>query len=164
MKRALALLCTLAMGLALCACGSSGTPGAVISTRGGEPGQLTQPHTTNPPSGNTGPKITGHWQNNSIDVVWGGWDYYHWYLNEDGTFNYFLITTAEYSYKGNYSVSNGKIYFTNVVFTNADESWDKPDSWVDYEIVLNSQGNEELRISNTSGENWMGSPWWDRAD
>jgi len=122
----------------------------------------TQP--SQPPAANANsPKLAGHWEHSSIDVVGGGWDYYHWFLYADGTFNYNLVTTAEYSYKGNYSVSGGKIYFTNIVFTNDGESWDKPDSWVDYTFDVNEKGKDTLIISNTSGENWMGSPSWTRA-
>jgi len=138
---------------------SHAAPAAAATTK---PTTTSKPTTTNPPSNNS--KLVGHWQNTSYDVVGRSWDYWHLLLNADGTFNYFLVTTAEYTYKGDYSVSNGKIYFTNVVFTNDDYKGGKPDSWVDYELGFDSDGKEQLRITNTSGENWMGSPTWNRAD
>ncbi len=105
-------------------------------------------------------KLIGHWTKGSFDSL-GNYKYYHLYINKDGTFNYFMVTTAEYSYKGNYSASNGKIYFKNVVFTNGEYKENKEDSWVTYVLEPDSEGNELLKITN--GNSFMGSPWWSRA-
>ncbi len=111
---------------------------------------------------NTDPKWVGHWYDNNLDTNME-WEYWHLYLNRDGTFTYFLVTTAEYSYKGNYSVSDGKIYFKNVIFTNDDYKENKPDSYVDYVFANDSNGKEQLRLSNT-GASFTGSTWWYRAE
>jgi hypothetical protein len=115
------------------------------------------------PTGNIDLKLVGHWTTTRYNTNPISYNYYHWYINKDGTFNYFMVTTAEYSYKGNYSVSNGKIYFTNVLFTNSDLKINKPDSYVNYVIEPDSKGNERLKISNTGGC-FMGSPSWSKAD
>jgi len=107
-------------------------------------------------------KLVGHWYDNSYNVMGGYWEYWHWYINKDGTFHYLLITTAEYSYKGKWSASKGKIYFKDVVFTNDDYKANRTDSYVDYVFAKDSKGVEQLRISNTGGC-WMGSPWWYRS-
>ena len=111
-------------------------------------------------------KWVGRWYSNVLTYSGYGtpkWNYYHLFLNEDGTFTYFLISTAEYSYKGKYSVSNGKIYFKNVVFTNDDYKRTEPDSYVDYVFAKDSAGKEQLRFSNTENS-FTGSKWWYKSN
>ncbi|MDR2232227.1 MAG: hypothetical protein LBE56_03770 [Tannerella sp.] len=114
------------------------------------------------PKGETDSKLIGTWERSAPDPQ-NYWHYYIWNINKDGTFYWLMSTTAEYSYKGNYSVSDGKIYFTNVVFTNDDLVRNERDSYVDYKFGTDSEGKERLEISNT-GDSWMGSPWWYRTE
>ena len=105
-------------------------------------------------------KLVGDWQRDVPDVLGNmKWKYYHFLFNKDGTFHYFLVSSSEYSYKGKYSVSNGKIYFSNVVFRNGDYKTNEPNSWVEYVIAPTSKGNEQLKLQN-SGESFTGSTWW----
>ena len=101
-------------------------------------------------------KLVGNWTyTSSVSTIWT------WIFVKDGTFHFHLTSSAEYSYKGKYSVSDGKIYFTNVVFTNAASTpvykKDEPDSWVDYVIERDTHG-DLLKIDNT-GKSFTGSPW-----
>jgi hypothetical protein len=48
-------------------------------------------------------------------------------------------------------------------FTNDNLKTNEPDSYVNYVIEPDSKGNEQLKISNT-GDYFMGSPSWTRAD
>ena len=105
------------------------------------------------------PKVVGQWNRNVVSGN-GTMRYWYWWLNTDGTFSYFLMTSAEYSYKGKYSTSEGKIYFTNVVFTNDDHKNNEPDSYVDY-VILHDEWGDQLRIDNT-GSSFTGSTWWRR--
>ena len=111
---------------------------------------------------NSAGKLVDHWTRTI------GSNFYHWFINKDGTFHYFKVSAAEYSYKGNYTASDGKIYFTKVVFTSGsidggdDYVNNEPDSWVEYEFALDSDGKEQLRITN-SGGSFTGSTWWYRA-
>jgi len=107
-------------------------------------------------------KLVGIWEYSSYYN--GSTEYYNFFFNKDETFHYFLIQSSEYSYKGKYSTSNGKIYFTNVVFYRGQsdgsvEKYDQPDSWVGYVFDKNEQGKERLKLDN-SGGSWMGSTWW----
>ena len=87
-------------------------------------------------------------------------------INKDGTFSYYHVTSAKYSYDGKYSVSDGKIYFTNVVFSNDGYSVgftkEEPNSSVNYKIEVGKEG-EQLIIDNTGGC-FMGSPTFSRAN
>jgi len=112
--------------------------------------------TPQPPSGSIDQNLVSHWTRTI------GTDFYHFYFREDGSFSWGKVSIAEYSYKGNYSVSNGKIYFTNVVFTNADKIFNEPDSYVDYVIEPDSQYGDQLKLDNT-GNSFTGSTWWRRA-
>jgi hypothetical protein len=106
-------------------------------------------------------KLVGRWTRSS-----GGASpsTFYWLINNDGTFHYYLVSSAEYSYRGKYSASNGRIDFTNVVFTNAGMTpihvSNEPDSWVSYEIVRDDWG-DQLRISNNEGS-FTGATWWRR--
>lgn len=115
-------------------------------------------------STSTNSKLVGTWNRNYYYKP-GQMDTYYWLIKKDGTFNYYLITTAEYYYKGKYSVSNGRIYFTNVVFTNAGLTpvhvSNEPESWVSYDIVHDDWG-DQLRISNNEGS-FTGASWWRRG-
>ncbi|MCL2159241.1 MAG: hypothetical protein FWH48_07540, partial [Oscillospiraceae bacterium] len=125
----------------------------------------------NPPSGNIDPQLIGHWESGGYS---GGYYYselFHWFFFENGTFYYYRVTTSLYAYSANYTVSNGRIYFTNVVFANDgyQEGYrnNEPDSYVDYEIFVEyfenrGQDVERLKIDNTGGC-WTGSPTCNRA-
>jgi len=108
-------------------------------------------------------KLVGHWERTDYVPVTNP-KYWHWLINKDGTFHYYLVSSAEYSYKGKYSVANGKINFTNVVFTNAGITpvhvSNEPNSWVSYEIVRDEFG-DQLRISDNEGS-FTGATWWRR--
>jgi len=113
-------------------------------------------------SGTNEQKLVGHWRDNVYNVYYDDWEYWHLYFNKDGTFVWFLVTITEYSYKGNYSVSDGKIYFTNLVFTNDDYKTNKPDTWVAYIFATDSQGKEQLRFDSSESGCFTGSSWWYR--
>ena len=108
-------------------------------------------------------KLVGQWICHSYSG--GSWEYWVWFINKNGTFLYFLAEGKEYSYKGNYSVSDGKIYFTNIVFTNDNYVANKPDQWVGYKLATTSEGKEQLQLNaSISGGCFTGSSYWLRAD
>ena len=142
------------------AAGNTTPPSSNQSGSGTGSASAAQP--ASPSNGSIDTKLVGHWTHT---VYYYNPSYYsrQWYLylNEDGTFLCFMITTAEYSYKGNYSVADGKLYFTNVVFTNDKMTKDQSDSWVDYTFGSDSNGKERLEVTN-SGNSFTGSSWWSR--
>ena len=108
--------------------------------------------------GKTNSKLVGTWTRHDISPL----TYFDFTFNKDGTFFYLRKTTAEYSYKGNYSVSDGKIYFTKVVFTNGEYKADEPNSHAGYEIVVDKDG-DQLRLDSSVGKSFMGATTWRRA-
>ena len=106
----------------------------------------------------------GVWAQNFIDTSSGYFsnDNYLWHIKADGTFNFVLVSSKDYYYTGNYSVSNGRIYLTNVVFTNDGYVGDKPNSDVGYVIEVNSEGKEQLVIE--INDCFVNSGAWDRAN
>ena len=91
-----------------------------------------------------------------------------WTFNEDGTFKLVLLTRLpdDYYHKGNYSISNGKITFTNIVFIRERYNVERkiPDTVVDFVFRLNSDGKEEFDLNKiTSGTNWFGTTTWKRT-
>jgi hypothetical protein len=128
---------------------------AQTATPPAKPAQTTtQQQTTT--SGNIDSLLLGRWTYTSYNSGFT-YSYWHWVFNDDGTFNFFLVSTAEYSYKGNFSASGGKITFTNVVFTNDNLKKNEPNSWVGYTIERDSGGKDKLMISN-DGDSFTGSP------
>jgi len=119
------------------------------------------PNTTPKPTETLKAGVIGQWENHTWNSRWSDWDYYYLTFYEDGTFYYLYVTTAEYSYKGTYSIANGRIYFKNVVFTNGDKKYDEKDSDIKYVIELDSEGKEKMKISETAN-NWMGDQTWSR--
>ena len=107
--------------------------------------------------------LTGVWRHSTYDVFARSWDIYLWFINKDGTFKIALVTSENYFYEGNYSVSGGKITLTNVVFTNDDYVGNKPDSKVEYVIDRDSEGKEQLEIS-INPDGFVPSGSWNRVD
>ena len=118
-----------------------------------------------PSSGNIDSNLIGHWVGSGNS----GGSYYvelnHYFFFNDGAFYYYSLVGKLYARSGNYSVSDGSIYFTNVVFANDgyQEGFrrDEADSFVDYEIIADPS-SEQLKVSNTGG-NWMGAGTLKRA-
>jgi hypothetical protein len=77
-----------------------------------------QPTTTTPPSGQIDANLVGKWYFNDFTYVdpfngqlLGGFSYY--YFNADGTYEFHDATADVFVVYGNYSVSDGKVNFTN---------------------------------------------------
>ena len=104
-------------------------------------------------------KVVGTWTRHNVSPL----EYYNFVFDKNGNFNYYIVgTLSEYSYKGNYSVSDGKIYFTKVVFTNGDYKANEPDSNAGYEIEVDKDG-ELLRLDSSVGKSFMGATTWRRS-
>jgi hypothetical protein len=104
-------------------------------------------------------KVVGTWTRHNVSPL----DYYNFVFDKNGNFNYYILGTLdEYSYKGNYSVSDGKIYFTNVVFTNGDYKNNEPNSHAGYKIEVDKDG-DLLRLDSSVGQSFMGATTWRRA-
>ncbi|MCL2623389.1 MAG: hypothetical protein FWD31_06955, partial [Planctomycetaceae bacterium] len=104
--------------------------------------------TPQPPDRNIDAALVGVWRHTTYDVIARSTDIYLWFLNKDGTFKLALVTSRkDYFHEGNYSVSDGKIYLSNVVFTNDDYVGNKPDSQVRFVAGRDSEGKEQLEIS-----------------
>ena len=119
-----------------------------------------------PTSGNS--KLAGKWSNLNYDFAARSSDLRIMTLNEDGTFKLDLLTGVpnEYYHKGHYSVSNGKITFTNIVFVREryNIARSEPDTVVEYEFRINSDGKDKFDLNKVlSGDNWMGGTTWVRT-
>ena len=110
------------------------------------------------PTGKIDSKVVGTWTRHNVSPL----EYYNFVFDKNGYFNYYIVgTLSEYSYKGNYSVSDGKIYFTKVVFTNGDYKANEPDSHAGYKIEVDKDG-DLLRLDSSVGKSFMGATTWRR--
>ena len=98
----------------------------------------------NTPAGNN-KKLLGNWNYTEM-IGTPPWDEWWYSFKDDGTFRMYLITTKEYSFSGNYKVSEGKVSFTNIVFRNDDYVENYPSKVAEYKFEKDSKGIEVLRI------------------
>ncbi|MBX3289484.1 MAG: hypothetical protein KF855_09070 [Acidobacteria bacterium] len=92
---------------------------------------------TAPPSGGKiDPKLIGSWQASSAEI---------YVLHADGRFNHF---STQSQVEGRFTVSNGKMYFSNIVYEKG-KQWEKryPDAVYEYEVGKDGQG-DYLKIAN----------------
>ena len=83
----------------------------------GQTGGTDKP--TDPPSGNIDSALLGRWDYEYSFYDWASGltlkSGQRYYFYDNGRFIFFNISTTQFKYEGNYSVSDGKIYFTDRV-------------------------------------------------
>ena len=100
-------------------------------------------------SGQIHTKLVGTWVYQYYNTMQNRFDHRTYFFNKDGTFENMDDGGQKYEFNGKYSVSGGKVYFTNCLYrsNNRPEEWkQRIDAVSEYEIGKNTEGQETLDI------------------
>ena len=98
-------------------------------------------------------KLIGHWRYEGFwEQPWYKY-YYDYYFDKDGTFKYFYTPASNQvgsttKTEGKFTVSDGKVYMTEVVYMKGDPKFEAkyPDRVHEYEFGKTAEGKECLKI------------------
>ena len=107
-------------------------------------------------STSTSSKLVGHWRYKGVDLSPGAYDrpahkrfyYYDYFFYKDGKFKYFytydesLVVSGTTLTEGKYKVSNGKVYFTSILYERGNPIFEKryKDTVFEYKIGKDNVG------------------------
>ena len=98
-------------------------------------------------------KLIGYWLNITYSTT--GADTHYWYtFKKDGTFEY-GTTNRLAEYRGKYSVSNGKIYFSNIIYYYHNLDCDRSKCKVNHETYNRIDVVMEYKFEKDSGIEYL---------
>jgi len=108
------------------------------------------PEDTEPPSGATDRVLVGHWRYEGSAINSSDKYYYDYFFKEDGSFHFFYQSPmggTPTETRGKYTVSNGKVYMTEVLYCYDDGTSEPyPDRVHEYEFGTTYDGKVCLKI------------------